>query len=95
VEKRFRALHWHNAPKYETWRKDIESVRRKGYSIDRATTSTGVVIVAVPVLTTQQTISHTIVAIGLGDQLDQATPFRWRRTCARGGNGGIADDSQP
>ena len=42
VEKRFRALRWHNAPNYEAWRKDIESVRRKGYSIDRVATISAV-----------------------------------------------------
>jgi DNA-binding IclR family transcriptional regulator len=57
VEKRFRSLHWHNAPNYEAWRKDIESVRRKGYSIDRGNCINGVVIVAVPVPTTQRTIA--------------------------------------
>jgi DNA-binding IclR family transcriptional regulator len=73
VEKRFRALHWHNAPNYEAWRKDIESVRRKGYSIDRGNYISGVVIVAVPVPTTHRTISHSIAAVGLVDQLDHAT----------------------
>ena len=73
VEKRFRALHWQNAPKYEVWRKDIESVRRKGYSIDRGNYINGVVIVGVPVPTTQRTISHSIAAVGLVDQLDHAT----------------------
>ena len=73
VEKRFRSLHWQNAPKYEAWRKDIESVRRKGYSIDRGNYINGVVIVAVPVPTTHRTLSHCIAAVGLVDQLDHAT----------------------
>jgi DNA-binding IclR family transcriptional regulator len=73
VEKRFRALRWHNAPNYEAWRKDIESVRRKGYSIDRGNYISGVVIVGVPVPTTQRIISHSIAAVGLVDQLDHAT----------------------
>lgn len=73
VEKRFRSLHWQNAPKYEAWRRDIESVRRRGYSIDRGNYINGVVIVAVPVPTTHRTISHSIAAVGLVDQLDHAT----------------------
>ncbi len=73
LETRFRSLHWHNAPTWEAWRRDVERARREGYSIDRGNYIGGVAIVAVPVLTTRGTISHGIAAIGLVDQLDQAT----------------------
>jgi DNA-binding IclR family transcriptional regulator len=72
VEKRFRRLRWHNPPSDETWRKDVETVRRQGYSIDRGNYIDGVTIVAVPVLNARRTITHTIAAVGLGSQLDRA-----------------------
>ena len=53
IEKRFRALRWNNAPSYEAWRKEVETVRRQGYSIDRGNYIAGVTIVAVPVLNAQ------------------------------------------
>jgi len=50
IEKHFRALRWNNAPSYEAWLKEIETVRRQGFSIDRGNYIAGVIIVAVPVL---------------------------------------------
>ena len=72
IEKRFRLLRWHNAPSYDTWRKEVDQVRRQGFSIDRGNYIDGVTIVAVPVLNSQGTISHTLAAVGLGSQLDRA-----------------------
>ncbi|HSI00994.1 MAG TPA: IclR family transcriptional regulator C-terminal domain-containing protein [Reyranella sp.] len=73
IEKHFRALRWNNAPSYEAWLKEIETVRRQGYSIDRGNYIAGVTIVAVPVLNAQGTISHTLASVGLSGQLDRPT----------------------
>jgi DNA-binding IclR family transcriptional regulator len=73
IEKRFRLLRWHNAPAYDAWRKEVETTRRQGFSIDRGNYIAGVTIVAVPVLNSRGTISHTIAAVGLGSQLDRAS----------------------
>jgi DNA-binding IclR family transcriptional regulator len=72
IEKRFRLLRWHNAPSHEVWRKEVDLVRRQGFSIDRGNYIDGVTIVAVPVLNGQGTITHTLAAVGLGSQLDRA-----------------------
>jgi DNA-binding IclR family transcriptional regulator len=72
IEKRFRLLRWHNAPSYDAWLKEVDQVRRQGFSIDRGNYIDGVTIVAVPVLNGQGTISHTLAAVGLGSQLDRA-----------------------
>ena len=50
IDKRFRALRWHNAPSHETWRKEVDAARRHGFSIDRGNYIAGVTVVAVPVL---------------------------------------------
>ena len=60
VERRFRSLRWQNAPNYETWRKEIDGVRRHGFSIDRGNYIAGVAI----------------AAVGLVSQLDRATSVR-------------------
>jgi DNA-binding IclR family transcriptional regulator len=73
VEEHFRSLRWQNAPKYATWRKEVETVRRQGFSIDRGNYISGVTIVAVPVLNAQLGMSHAIAAVGLGSQLDRMT----------------------
>ncbi|MFO1080620.1 MAG: IclR family transcriptional regulator [Reyranellaceae bacterium] len=72
IETRFRALRWHNAPSLETWRREVEAVRRQGYSIDRGNYIAGVTIVAVPVLDARGIITHTLVAVGLGSQLGRS-----------------------
>lgn len=79
IEKRFRLLRWHDAPTYNTWRKQVDQVRRQGFSIDRGNYIAGVTIVAAPVLNTRGTISHTIAAVGLGSQLDRATSLALAR----------------
>ena len=73
IEKNFKALRWNNAPSYEAWLKEIETVRRQGFSIDRGNYIAGVTIVAVPVLNVQGTISHTLASVGLSGQLDRTT----------------------
>lgn len=86
IERRFRLLRWHNAPGYDTWRREVAVVRRQGFSIDRGNYIAGVTIVAVPVLNIRGTISHTIAAVGLGRQLDRASALALAqdmRTAAR------------
>jgi DNA-binding IclR family transcriptional regulator len=73
VEKRFRSLRWNNAPRYETWCKEVETVRRQGFSIDRGNYIAGVTIVAVPVLNAAGFMTHTIASVGITDQLDRTT----------------------
>jgi DNA-binding IclR family transcriptional regulator len=50
----------------------VDATRRQGFSIDRGDYIAGVTIVAVPVLNSRGTISHTIASVGLGSQLDRA-----------------------
>jgi DNA-binding IclR family transcriptional regulator len=79
IEKRFRLLRWHNAPSYDAWRKEVDQVRKQGFSIDRGNYIAGVTIVAVPVLNGAGTISHTLAAVGLGSQLDRASALALAR----------------
>ncbi len=73
IDKRFRSLRWHNAPSYETWCKEVDTVRRQGFSIDRGNYIAGVTVVAVPVLDAAGTIAQSIAAVGISSQLDRAT----------------------
>ena len=54
-------------------------MRRQGFSIDRGNYIDGVTIVAVPVLNSRGTISHTLAAVGLGSQLDRTTALALAR----------------
>jgi DNA-binding IclR family transcriptional regulator len=79
IEKRFRKLRWHNAPTWEAWRKEVDQARRQGFSIDRGNYIAGITIIAVPVLDGNGVISHTLVAVGLGNQLDRTTSLALAR----------------
>jgi DNA-binding IclR family transcriptional regulator len=72
IERRFRSLRWQNAPSLPQWRREIDQVRQQGYSIDRGDYIGGVVIVAVPMLG-MRALTHSIAAVGLADQIDNAT----------------------
>lgn len=72
IEKRFRALRWDDAPSWPAWCKEVETVRRQGYSIDRNTYIAGVTIVSVPVLDASGTMARGIASVGISDQLDRA-----------------------
>jgi len=72
IERRFRALRWHDAPAIEVWRKEVERARKKGYAVDRGNYIGGVVVIAVPVFNARDEMTHTLVVTGVADQLDSA-----------------------
>ena len=83
IEKRFRALRWHNAPTYETWRKEVDGVRRQGFSIDRGNYIAGVTIVAVPVLNARRhDHAHHRGGRARSASSTARRRSRWRTTCA-------------
>ncbi len=79
IERRFQKMRWHNAPSLAAWRKEVDQARRQGFSIDRGNYIAGVTIVAVPVLDAERRISHTLAAVGLGNQLDRPTSLALAR----------------
>lgn len=72
LERHFRTLRWDRPPSMNEWRGEIKAARRNGYSVDKGNYIRGVTIVAVPVLDTRGIMSHGVVAIGVGEQMDQA-----------------------
>jgi len=72
VAQRFRSLRWDNAPKLGVWRKEVESVKRNGYSIDRSNYINGVTIIAAPVLDANQHMAQGIVLLGLAEQINKS-----------------------
>lgn len=71
IEKRFRALRWHNAPSYDAWCREVDTVRRQGFSIDRGNYIAGVTIVAVPIPDARGPISRSLASVGIAGQLDR------------------------
>lgn len=71
MERRFKTLRWDLAPTFEQWKDEVEAVRREGYSLDRNHYINGVVVIAVPVLDRGGRMTHSLVAAGLAEQLDE------------------------
>lgn len=69
LARRFEAAKWDNAPDLDTWTKEVEQVRRKGYSVDRGNYVGGLLILAVPVFDAVGRMTHALVAAGFAEQL--------------------------
>jgi DNA-binding IclR family transcriptional regulator len=69
IERRFKALRWEQPPDLDAWRREVDTVRRKGYSIDRGNYISGIAVIAVPIFDTRQRMTHSLVAAGVADQL--------------------------
>lgn len=69
IEKRFKSLRWDKPIDLAAWKREVEVVRKKGFSIDRGNYINGITVVAVPLLDSAQRVTHTLVATGLSDNL--------------------------
>jgi DNA-binding IclR family transcriptional regulator len=69
IEKRFKMLRWNNPPSWTAWTKEVDVVRRQGFSIDRDTYIAGITIVAVPVLDDGGRMTRCIASVGITRQL--------------------------
>ena len=72
LRRRFASAHWDQPPSWEQWQKEVESVRRRGYSIDRGNYIGGVTVLAAPIIDRHGRVTHAIVAAGVADQFSGA-----------------------
>lgn len=73
LKKKFAAIPWDNPPSFDNWKKDVEQARTQGWTVDRDHFMNGITVVAVPVLSSIGTLTHTLVAAGLSSHLDAKT----------------------
>lgn len=69
LERRFHKLRWDHAPTVEQWRREIDAVRRNGYSLDDGDYIRGVSILSVPVIRSNGVMSHAMVVVGVREQV--------------------------
>jgi DNA-binding IclR family transcriptional regulator len=74
LEARFRTLRWDEAPSLTDWYAQVEQTRRQGIAVDAGNYIAGVTVVAAPVWKTRGTLSHALVAIGVGSALRASLP---------------------
>lgn len=73
LARRFKTLTWDNPPTFEAWAKEVKSVQRKGFAVDRGNYISGISVLAVPLLDAQQRLTHALVALAVADQWTSAT----------------------
>jgi DNA-binding IclR family transcriptional regulator len=73
LARRFKSLNWENPPSFETWLKEVKSVQRKGFAVDRGNYISGISVLAVPILDAQRRVTHALAALGVADTLNAAT----------------------
>ncbi|MBW8783945.1 MAG: helix-turn-helix domain-containing protein [Novosphingobium sp.] len=69
LERRFRTLRWDDPPSFADWREQVERTRSQGFAVDEGNYIAGVTVIAAPVWRTRASLSHALVAIGLGSAL--------------------------
>lgn len=69
LRKKFAQVHWDQAPRFDTWKKEVELARVQGFSVDRDNFMAGLTVVAVPVFATGSRLAYTVVVVGLSSQL--------------------------
>lgn len=72
LRKKFNATPWDKPLSFDTWKKQVEQARSRGWSVDRNNFMSGLTVVAVPVFETNGKLTHTLVAAGLSSQMTAA-----------------------
>ena len=55
---------------HDTWKREIESVQKVGYAVDRGDYISGVTVIAVPLVDLQGRMTHSIVFIDISERIE-------------------------
>ena len=67
----FAQLKWDHPPGFRTWRAEVEETQQRGYAVDHGTYISGVTVLAVPFFDGAGRMTHSMVAIGISERIDQ------------------------
>lgn len=67
----FDKLRWHRPIDFSAWKKELQQIKRDGYSMDNGYYMSGVTLIAVPILNSRQHVTHTIVVASIIDHLSE------------------------
>jgi DNA-binding IclR family transcriptional regulator len=76
LQRRFRRLRWDHAPSLSEWEAQVEQTRSNGYAIDRGNYMAGITVLAAPVFGVGGRLTHCLVVVGIGGQLQDAALAR-------------------
>jgi DNA-binding IclR family transcriptional regulator len=72
LEARFKTLRWDEPPTLAEWKAQVAETRIRGFALDTGNYISGVTVVATPVWRARGSLSHALVAIGIGAALKRA-----------------------
>jgi DNA-binding IclR family transcriptional regulator len=72
IERRFADLRWDEPPGYDRWLSEVAEARTRGYAVDDGNYIAGVTVIAAPVLRSDGTPSHALVALGISSAIHRA-----------------------
>jgi len=72
LRKQFNAVDWDNPMPFDTWKSQVQEAKERGWAIDRDSFVNGVTAIAVPVLAADGRLVHTLVTMGLSNQMEEA-----------------------
>jgi DNA-binding IclR family transcriptional regulator len=70
LKRHFSVLQWGKPMDFDTWVKEAEQAKKRGFFVDRGRFYSGVTVVAVPVFNSAGAMTHTLAAMALSDQFD-------------------------
>ncbi len=73
LRKKFNAIAWDKAPTFDTWKKEVELCRARGWAVDRDNFISGLTVVAVPIFNAAGRMTNTLVVAGLSSHLNVTT----------------------
>ncbi|MFY0634015.1 MAG: helix-turn-helix domain-containing protein [Vannielia sp.] len=65
----FKGLKWDNPPDFETWRREVEETRERGYAVDQGNYLSGITVLAVPFFDDHGRMVNGVVAIGISERI--------------------------
>jgi DNA-binding IclR family transcriptional regulator len=73
LKAKFNKLRWQNPPKFETWCREVEETRRRGYGIDVGNYIRGITVITAPIFDDDNAIIGALVTVQLSDQMTPMT----------------------
>lgn len=71
LRQSFKRLRWDHPPKLGEWERQVAETRQRGYATDEGNYMAGITVVSAPVFDGSNRLSHCLVAVGLGGQLQE------------------------
>lgn len=68
LKKKFSEITWDKPLKFETWKKEVEQAKTRGWSVDRDNFMAGITVVAVPIFSGTGRLTYTLAGVGRSSQ---------------------------